>query len=403
MARHLPQQEGRTISIVSAMYVQRNADGMFIHLSFGRIIDEMAERFDKVYLCVPVLDMDPSPSRDYRISASNIVLVPQPAFTSSAAALQKPIGIILSYWKLCSRGGHVFIRGMVPFLFFLYLFSWLRGRGTCHWLVGNPEALLASHKRSSSARMFAARLISAWDRRVAKVGRRLCGGSFLCNGDELGRLYPSDNTRVVVSSTVRSEEIFRRDDACTHDRVNLLFVGFIRPEKGIEYLLKALPLLNLKKEWRLSIVGDFDKFGDYKNRISHLIEELDLASRIDWLGYIPYGDKLFAVLRSSDIMILPTLSEGTPRVLVEARASGLPVIASEVGGIPTSITNGVDGVLVPPKSPEAIASAVERIAGDPVLCRSLVNNGFTSASGFTVEAFAAQVAELCSSREAQGA
>ena len=143
------------------------------------------------------------------------------------------------------------------------------------------------------------------------------------------------------------------------------------------------------------IVGDFDKFSEYNSKISRIVESLGIAEKIEWLGYIPYGENMFTVLRSSDIMVLPTLSEGTPRVLVEARASGLPVIATNVGGIPTSITNGYDGLLVPPKSPAAISAAIGKIVEDPVLRKTLSHNGYATVSKFTVEAFVEQTVDLC--------
>jgi len=86
--------------------------------------------------------------------------------------------------------------------------------------------------------------------------------------------------------------------------------------------------------------------------------------------------------------VLPTLSEGTPRVLVEARANSLPVVATNVGGIPTSVTDGVDGLLVPPKNVDALADAITRIVNDGELRRALIHNGLRSARSLTVDRFA---------------
>ena len=150
------------------------------------------------------------------------------------------------------------------------------------------------------------------------------------------------------------------------------------------------------KKWKLVIVGDFDKFGDYRTFLLDTVRELGVSDNIDWLGYIPFGDELFAVMRSADLLVLPTLSEGTPRVLVEARASGLPVIASDVGGIPSSISNGHDGLLVPPKNPLAISNAIGKVVEDSDLRLSLIENGYRTASKFTVEGFTEKVVEMCS-------
>ncbi len=72
-------------------------------------------------------------------------------------------------------------------------------------------------------------------------------------------------------------------------------------------------------------------------------------------------------MRRSDVFVLPTLSEGAPYVVVEARSQGLPTIASAVGGVPTSIDDGKNGLLVPPKDPDAIAASTETADGQTVV------------------------------------
>ena len=213
------------------MYANRSNEEIYIHLSFGRIIDNLAREYDRIFLCVPVIDSEPKESRDYKISASNIELVPQPAYTSSFGALRDPFGVLRSYDQLCSRGGRLFIRGMVPFIGGLYLIGFLRGVRTCHWLVGNPEALLKTHKRSGGFRSMAEKFVAWADRLSSVVGRKMCKGTFLCNGNELGDLYASAHTRVVVSSTIFQDEIFYRTDSCTHEVVTILFVGFLKTRK----------------------------------------------------------------------------------------------------------------------------------------------------------------------------
>jgi glycosyltransferase involved in cell wall biosynthesis len=86
--------------------------------------------------------------------------------------------------------------------------------------------------------------------------------------------------------------------------------------------------------------------------------------------------------------VVPSRSEGTPRVLVEARSFGCPVVATRVGGIPTSVEDGVDGLLVPPDDPGALADALARLADDGELRARLVAGGLARARRTTVDAFA---------------
>ena len=85
--------------------------------------------------------------------------------------------------------------------------------------------------------------------------------------------------------------------------------------------------------------------------------------------------------------------KSSQRVLVEARAFGCTVVGSMVGGIPTSIEDGVDGLLFPPENPDALCAALLRIASDETLRKRLVANGIERARRCTVEAFAGMILE----------
>jgi glycosyltransferase involved in cell wall biosynthesis len=209
----------------------------------------------------------------------------------------------------------------------------------------------------------------------------------LCNGREVGAIYKSPRTTITISSTITDDEIFEREDTCQKGELNILFVGFIRPEKGLEYLLKALSLLKIDKPWKLTIVGSWDGFEHYHRKLQRIAADLKIGDKVCWAGYVSYGREMFQYMRDSDIFVLPTLSEGTPRVLVEARANSLPVVATRVGGIPTSVTDGKDGLLVPAKDPKSLVAAIEHIVKNDELRRTLIRNGIKAARRLTIDNF----------------
>jgi glycosyltransferase involved in cell wall biosynthesis len=88
------------------------------------------------------------------------------------------------------------------------------------------------------------------------------------------------------------------------------------------------------------------------------------GGRVRALGWLD-RDAVAAALDEADIMVLPSVSEGLPVALLEARAHGTAVVATRVGGIPEAITDGVDGVLVAPRDPAALARAIAQLASDP--------------------------------------
>lgn len=379
--------EDETLAIVTAMAVCCHENGLRTHLSFGRVIDELARRYGKVVLCAPVRNAPPDEQCDYQLQAANVHVISQPYYRSSVGALRHLAGITRAFLRACRLGHHIFVRGMVPYIGFLYVFAAIFGRKPCHWIVGNPITLLQTHKRAG-ALTDGLSLAYAWqDRFLTRIGRAMTGGAFLCNGQELAAIYRSRRTTTVVSSTITAEEFFPRVDTCLQERVRILFIGFVRPEKGLEYLVEAVGMLRTPRPWELVIVGPWDKFPAYRATLDGMIERGALGERVRWEGYASYGPTMWRYLRECDVFVLPTLSEGTPRVLVEARANSIPIVSTNVGGIPTSVTDGVDGLLVPPKDAAALAAAIDRVIADGSLRRSLIARGLLTAKSLTVDRF----------------
>jgi glycosyltransferase involved in cell wall biosynthesis len=100
------------------------------------------------------------------------------------------------------------------------------------------------------------------------------------------------------------------------------------------------------------------------------------------------------VLRHIDLLVLATRYEELPSVLIEAMAVGLPVIASRVGGIPALVDHDVNGLLVPPGDPAALAAAISRILTEPVTAARLAAAARQTARRYTWPALACQVAEV---------
>lgn len=375
------------LGIITAMHMFDYRGGLYVHGAFGRVIDRLAGRYEKVYLCAPIRKGEPNQSRDYLIRGDNVEMVALPFHQRTIESLRHYPAISRAYARLFRKSDFIFLRGMIPFVIAAYLLAILRRKKPCHWIVGNPIAAVKSNPRAGCF-MDLLSIGYAWqDRIFVKLGRRLTGGTFICNGQEVGQIYKSSHTMVTVSSTIADDEIFEREDTCNEDSVKILFVGFVRPEKGLEYLLEAVSKLRIDKPWELTIVGSWEPFKDYREKLDRIITYSKIEDRVHWAGYASYGSEMSGYLRQSDIFVFPTLSEGTPRVLVEARANGLPVVATNVGGIPTSVTDGKDGLLVPPKDVETLAMAIERVVKDGKLRRSLIRNGLGFAKRTTVNKF----------------
>jgi glycosyltransferase involved in cell wall biosynthesis len=139
-------------------------------------------------------------------------------------------------------------------------------------------------------------------------------------------------------------------------RKALLCVAQLTPIKGIPHLFEALLLLRKKRDdFTLHIVGD----GPNRKEYEEMVKSLGLNEVVRFYGLQP-KKKVAEFMRQADLFVLPSLWENLPCVLIEAMASGLPIVSTNVGGIP-EIVDEETGVLVPPKNPEKLSEAINYV------------------------------------------
>ena len=137
----------------------------------------------------------------------------------------------------------------------------------------------------------------------------------------------------------------------------IVTVSRLIPIKGLSHLVRAMAYI---KEGSLIIIGD----GPERGALESLSKNLTLTDRVLFTGWINDKSKILDHLKQATVFVLPSLSEGRPRAIIEAMACGLPIIATNVGGIPEIVVDGVNGLLVSPKDEMAIANAIEQVLND---------------------------------------
>lgn len=154
-------------------------------------------------------------------------------------------------------------------------------------------------------------------------------------------------------------------------KIKFLYTGRLEKQKGIEHLFEACVILRkINKNFKVLLVGD----GSRKKHLEGLNKKLNLNNHVFFLGKL-YGDDLVRIYHESHVFILPSLWEGLPLTLLEAWASGLPVIVTDVGGIPDVCMNEENGLIVPPKNPQAISSTMLALIKNGKLRKKLGKNG----------------------------
>lgn len=180
------------------------------------------------------------------------------------------------------------------------------------------------------------------ERDIARFGLDESKGRVIHNGVDLGRFRPADGSRGTGST------------------VDVLAVAHLIGEKGIDHLIHALARLD-DEPVSLTVAGD----GPREEELRALAADLGLADRVDFLGLRDDVDRL---MREADIFVHPAVWEDAfPWTVIEAMASGCPVVASRVGGIPEQIVHEESGLLVPPGDEAELARSLRRLTNDEEL------------------------------------
>jgi glycosyltransferase involved in cell wall biosynthesis len=140
-------------------------------------------------------------------------------------------------------------------------------------------------------------------------------------------------------------------------------------EKGVHVLVQAAPaIVEAHRDVRFVVVGD----GPERTALEHQARELKVADKMTFCGRV---NDMPAVYRSFDLLVLPSLTEGMPLALLEGVASGLPVVATRVGAVPTLIEHESTGLLVDAGDPAELAKGISRLLDCPTLAARVASQG----------------------------
>jgi len=197
-----------------------------------------------------------------------------------------------------------------------------------------------------------------------------------------------------ISSSIKEENLFvHKNKSSIVLPISLLFVGRLTPEKGLSFLLEALTsLLAEGTNAVLHIAGS----GEIESSIKLLIEDLAIGHKVYFHGFIPHDNELRELYSKCDLLIVPSIEDQTPKVILEGMAYGIPVIATNVGAIPQIIQDGVTGLLIPPAQPKAINTMIKRVIYDNELRLRMIQKGLEYVSKHTVEKETSRMMQIVS-------
>jgi glycosyltransferase involved in cell wall biosynthesis len=237
------------------------------------------------------------------------------------------------------------------------------------------------HRLPSARWLPAVWLAGLFERIFRRLARRV---PTIVVGDALAHAYRRAPRllNLTISLVPEREVATHRSEDLSGRPVRLLSVGRLEPEKAPHLLVDLMQLLEERHgpdRFSLTVVGT----GHEEDRLRLAAERF--GERVTFVGYVTHGEELFRLYRESDILVHTALTEGVPQVLVEGQAIGIPIVATDVGGVRSAVAGGGAAILVPPSDAPALAAAVESIVRDSALREQLVATGLENAGSVTIE------------------
>ena len=220
------------------------------------------------------------------------------------------------------------------------------------------------------------------ERRFKRLAR---GRTVFCVGEEMTNAYRAvtDRAHMHFSSRITYEQLAAFQRMATQPAPGkFLCVGRLAAEKGYDRMIDAVAALNRDGHaCTLNLVGD----GPLEGALRAQVAALGIQDNVNFRGYVAFGPDLFTHYQRAFALAVPSLSEALPQVIVEALCIGIPTVASAVGGIPSFLTHGQTGLLVPPGDVLALTGALKQLLTQPELYQTLRRNGWELMKQNTLE------------------
>ena len=204
--------------------------------------------------------------------------------------------------------------------------------------------------------------------------------------DELKSRFHMISTNKIAFRTpvISNSDICNNVKLLDKKNIKLIRVCWLLQSKGLEYLIDAVEILRGKYyNVNLSIIGAASD-PEYTKELYKYIYNKKLDDNVKILGW-KSSKEIGEYFKNHDIHVLSSLSEGTPRVILESLCKSIPLVTTNVGGISTMLTDKIDCLMVDPYSSSQLAEAIEKIINNHKLRSFIIKNGFNNSTKWTIE------------------
>jgi glycosyltransferase involved in cell wall biosynthesis len=379
----MPERTSRTRVAVYTDHLFWRSDGeLYSNRSFPGFVARLAPHVGSL---VFVARVDPSPgAAQHKLPAgTEVIEMPWVGSLSNPLHVARMMaGSIRRFWRVLGQVDAVWLVGSYLVSFVFAAIAVLRGKRV---VLGVRQDLPQYARGRYPGRRSVHLAADALEGIYRLLSRAV---PIVVVGPGLARNFRGARSLLELSVSLVSEhDIVNRAEAVgrSYDgELTILSVGRLDPEKNPLLLAEVLSSLNRNgrrngRQWRLVVCGD----GPLEGELAARLEELGLGGMADLRGYVALEGGLLQLYRDSHVFLHVSWTEGLPQVLFEAFASGLPMVATAVGGV----ADGVDGagLLIPPGDADAAAAALQRVVDERPFREELIDRGLEQARAHTIE------------------
>jgi glycosyltransferase involved in cell wall biosynthesis len=362
---------------------------VFAERAFALFLGRLAAELDRLVL---VGREAPEPTRARYAVGPEVELVSLPYYRKLSepwAVLRASIQSLRRFWRALPQVDGVWLLGPHPLAIAFAALAAARRKRIALGVRQDTRAYVGSrHPGRRFLGLAASALDAAWRGLSRRFPVVVVGPRIAAQYSGARSLLEINVSLVEDRDLVPVEQALRRSYA---EELHVISVGRLEEEKNP--LLLADVLAELRDDgdrWRLAVCGE----GSMQAALESRLRELGVADRAEVLGYVPFGPRLLELYRQSHALLHVSWTEGLPQVLVEAFAAGLPVVATDVGGVAAAVGGVVR--LIPPGDPAAAADELRRVAADGPLREALIRAGHEYAAERTASAEVRRVARFIS-------
>jgi glycosyltransferase involved in cell wall biosynthesis len=364
--------------------------GVYAERAFALFLDRLAPQFDRFTV---IGRLAPGSDRGRYALGDRVEFVPLPYYRSLSEplpVLKGMAGSIRRYWKALDETDCVWLLGPHPVAFLFAAIARLRRRRV---VLGVRQDLPEYVRNRHPGRRLVQLSASILERSFRLLGR-FC--AVIAVGPTLADHYRRSRRllQLTVSLVDEADIVAPGSKRIDYDgELKVLSVGRLDPEKNPLMLADVLArLVEEDPRWRLAVCGE----GSLADQLDARLRKLGVDGKAELRGYVAQDSGLAALYGDCQMLLHVSWTEGLPQVLYEAFAAGLPVVATDVGGVREASGDAV--TLVPAGDPGAAARALRELSEDEALRHRRTEAGYELVRGTTIQAECLRLAEFLNDR-----